>query len=493
MGVYHMAIYHLSLQSISRGNNGPKAAKKGKSTVAMSAYRAGEKILDERTGLVYDYTDKKGVEYTEILAPEDAPDWVHDRAALWNNVERIEKRANSQLGKEINLALAKEMSKEQNIELLKKFCNDTFVKEGIIADIAYHDKADGNPHAHIMLTRREINRDGFGAIRKEWFGGEFKGFTGKEQEEYTIKLRESWANYLNEALELAEVQEQVSHKSLKDQEIDRIPQIHLGPNVHAMQEKGIETDRGRLYEIIEEANKVIGLLKERQQELEKQKEGHAIEQDSETCRKSILKDYPPELRFLSYEEALELSNLKTDGTQVDYNDILRAYANKNRDISIAKMEINRITERGKELEQAKDILEKYEARKKTYDYYSKGGLIKLWRSITGFYKRHERAIDESKREYEYSCRWMMQAGIEDRADYEEQKEKYDNGLLLKLHLRKIEVCSMQQEAEQIKGIANAIQNSIAKHQHEHDKQIQNKLVRQIERQKEKDLERSRGR
>ena len=141
-----MAIYHFSAQIISRSN--------GSSSVGSSAYRSGEKIEDERTGITHDYTRKKGIEHTEIIAPSNAPEWANNRAKLWNEVEKIEKSKNSQLAREINIALPKELSLEKQIELTREFVKDTFVDKGMVADISIHDNKNGNPHAHIMLTMR---------------------------------------------------------------------------------------------------------------------------------------------------------------------------------------------------------------------------------------------------------------------------------------------------------------------------------------------------
>ena len=139
-----MAIYHFSAQVIKRSS--------GRSSVAASAYRAGEEIEDQTTGLNHDYTRKLGVEYTEILSPSNSPEWVNDRKTLWNEVEKIEKRKDSQLAREINVALPIELNSEQRIELTRSFVKENFVDKGMVADIAIHGINTENPHAHIMLT-----------------------------------------------------------------------------------------------------------------------------------------------------------------------------------------------------------------------------------------------------------------------------------------------------------------------------------------------------
>lgn len=146
-----MAIYHLCIKIISRG--------KGKSAVAASAYRSGEKIKNEYDGIVHDFTRKGGIAHTEILLPQNAPQEFVNRSILWNSVEKIEKSKNSQLAREIEVALPKELGREKQINLVREYVKENFVKVGMCADIALHDKNDGNPHCHILLTMRPLNED----------------------------------------------------------------------------------------------------------------------------------------------------------------------------------------------------------------------------------------------------------------------------------------------------------------------------------------------
>jgi len=131
---------------------------KGKSAVA-AAYRAGEKITNEYDGIEHDYTRKGGIVHAEILLPDHAPEEYADRTVLWNAVEKIERAKNSQLAREIEISLPVELSKEQNIFLARYYVNRNFVDEGMCADLCIHDKNDGNPHAHILLTMRPFNED----------------------------------------------------------------------------------------------------------------------------------------------------------------------------------------------------------------------------------------------------------------------------------------------------------------------------------------------
>lgn len=225
-----MAIYHLHAKIISRSS--------GQSAVASSAYRSGEILLDERLGQTFDYTKKGGIVHTEIMAPENAPDWMEARKKLWNGAEAKERRKDAQIAREVEVALPRELSKEQNVELVREFVKDNFVSQGMVADIAIHESAatDGekNPHAHIMLTMREVTEDGF-ANRKnrDW-----------NKTETLEQWREKWAEITNRHLEMANVNETIDHRTLEAQGIDREPGFHLGHEVSAMERKGILTDVG---------------------------------------------------------------------------------------------------------------------------------------------------------------------------------------------------------------------------------------------------------
>lgn len=237
-----MAIYHLNAQIISRSE--------GRSCVAAAAYRAKEKILDERTGLEHDFTRRSLEIESNILAPSDAPDWIYERAKLWNEVERVEKRKDAQLSREINIALPKELSKEQNRELANGYAKEMFVNAGIVADLSIHwDKE--NPHAHIMLSTRAVHENGFGNKNREW-----------NDKVVLESWRDGWARSVNQALAQANIHEVISHKSLKEQGIDREPQIHLGSAVVAMEKKGIDTERGEINKQIAEFNKKVVELEE---------------------------------------------------------------------------------------------------------------------------------------------------------------------------------------------------------------------------------------
>jgi ATP-dependent exoDNAse (exonuclease V) alpha subunit len=153
-----MAIYRLSADIVRRSV--------GRTVTAAAAYRAGELIVDDRTGLVFDYRRRRGVLDAAILAPENAPAWILDRARLWNAVERAEKRKDAQLAREIELALPHELTPAARRELVHGFVRAVFVAAGMVGDIAIHAPGGAgdarNVHAHVLLTMRAIAGDGFG-------------------------------------------------------------------------------------------------------------------------------------------------------------------------------------------------------------------------------------------------------------------------------------------------------------------------------------------
>ncbi|MGL5513869.1 MAG: MobQ family relaxase, partial [Sporomusa sp.] len=142
----------------------------GRSAVAAAAYRSGERLVNEWDGITHDYTKKGGIIHSEIILPAHAPAELQDRSMLWNSVEQVEKSRNAQLAREIEIALPVELDQTEQLALVRAYINDTFVAAGMCADFAIHNKGDGNPHAHIMLTLRPINDDGtWGAkCRKEY-------------------------------------------------------------------------------------------------------------------------------------------------------------------------------------------------------------------------------------------------------------------------------------------------------------------------------------
>ena len=244
-----MAIYSFRMQVIGRSA--------GRSATAAAAYRSGEQVRDERTGKVHDYTGKTDIYASEILMSEGAPERLGDRASLWNEVERNEKRKDSQLCNEIMIALPAELSHAQKQELAREYVQGEFVSQGMIADIGYHDFDSHNPHAHIMLTMRPVNEEGFGKKERKW-----------NKRDAVREYRANWAEYANLALERAGLDERIDHRSLKEQGIEREPQIHLGAKVMEMEARGVQTRVGDESRRISAVNLDIGRQEAQREKLQ---------------------------------------------------------------------------------------------------------------------------------------------------------------------------------------------------------------------------------
>src|SRR6478752_111129 len=260
-----MAIYHLSMQIISRS--------KGQSAVAAAAYRSGEKLHDERTDEQKFYARHVQPE-TMILTPSNAPEWMKDRNRLWNEVEKVEKRKDSQLARELNIALPIELSHDQQKELIQSFAQNEFVQKGMVADIAIHRDDANNPHAHIMLTMRNLDQDGFGKKNRDWnadFANAKENNRGYvKNSESCLSIREQWANYANQALEQAQSNERITHLSHENRGLEVLPTIHLGHVAHDMEKKGKQSERGQVNRERQEYNQVVIDL----QTYRRQKEAH---------------------------------------------------------------------------------------------------------------------------------------------------------------------------------------------------------------------------
>ena len=261
-----IAIYHCSIKIVSRG--------KGKSAVAAAAYRAGEKLTNEWDGMTHDYTRKGGVVHTEIMLPPHAPPSFSDRSTLWNSVEQIEKSNNSQLAREIEIALPVELSREEQTRLVREYCSSQFVSKGMCVDFAIHDTDSGNPHCHIMLTMRPLDERGAWAAKskKEYDldengerirlpNGRYKthkvDLTGWNDKGNALLWRKAWADISNSYLERAGSTERIDHRSNAERGIDEIPTVHMGVAACQMEKKGIATEKGELNRTIRKSNRLI--------------------------------------------------------------------------------------------------------------------------------------------------------------------------------------------------------------------------------------------
>lgn len=225
-----MAIYHCSLRVFSRAN--------GDSAVAAAAYRAGAVIHDERAGHTHRYQNRKGVVSSFIVAPADAPETTYTRALLWNAAERAETRKNSRVAREVILALPHELPPLARESLVRDMAGWLVERYRVAVDGALHSPVPGdghdprNHHAHLLFTTREITKDGLGAKTRI--------LDDKEKGPHEIELiRKVWETLANDALQGAGFDDiQIDRRTLEDQGIDRIPQIHIGP-------EGKATDKNR--------------------------------------------------------------------------------------------------------------------------------------------------------------------------------------------------------------------------------------------------------
>lgn len=249
-------------------------------STAQAAYQSGERIYDERTNRIKDYRNKRGIVYTEIILPDNAPKEYSDRSTLWNAVEKAETNWNAQTARRIEIALPKELPIEAGIDMIREHCKQQFVSKGMIADIAIHDpdSPGHNPHAHVMLTMRAFDQAGqwLPKSRREYVldedGNRIKDEKGKWvfQKVFTTdwdnrgnaeQWRHAWEETQNRYLEAAGLNERISMKSYQRQGIDKIPEVHMGPAVAAMERKGIETDIGNLNREIKRINVLIAALR----------------------------------------------------------------------------------------------------------------------------------------------------------------------------------------------------------------------------------------
>lgn len=269
-----MAIYHLSVKTISRSD--------GRSSTAASAYRAGASITDERTGEVHDYTRRSGVEASELVLPVGSPEF--DRSQLWNAAEASEKRKNSTVAREYEIGLPDELSAVQRLALVREFAAEVVARHGVAVDFAIHTPGkegdNRNHHAHVLTSTRRLGPDGFGEKSRELDAKE----TGSKEVEH---WRERWASLANLALERAGQGARIDHRSLVAQRaealalgdmpradsLDRTPTLHLGPvpatdlRESARKSREPVTDRARAHLAIKAENLERASLLEKARQL----------------------------------------------------------------------------------------------------------------------------------------------------------------------------------------------------------------------------------
>ena len=283
------------------------------SAVAAAAYQSGEKLFCGYDQEVKHYPEKRGIVHNEILLPANAPRSYADRNTLWNAAEAVEKQWNSQLARRWVLTIPREIPPDQYAALVRDFCNQQFVSKGMCVDFAIHDKGDGNPHAHVMLTMRAMDEHGkwLPKSRKVYDldenGERIKLPSGrwKSHKEDTVDWndrkyceiwRHEWEVIQNRYLEANNRPERVDLRSYERQGLDIIPTVHEGAAVRQMEKRGIQTNIGNLNREIKAANSLMKSIRQ----LIKNLKGWIIELSEK--RKELLAEK-------AAEEAVFLPNL----------------------------------------------------------------------------------------------------------------------------------------------------------------------------------------
>ncbi len=237
-----MAIYHMGIKSVSRGA--------GRSSVAAAAYRAGERLRDERTGVLHNYSNRTDVSHKEIVLPstlraEDAA-WALDRASLWNTAERAERPRNARVAREYQVALPAELDAEGRLQLARTFASELAQRHNVVVDLAVHaPRPEGDPrnhHAHLLVTSRQVSASGLGAKAGLDMDSSERQRLGLPVGIAEIKaIRERWATLSNQALAAAGLDVRVDHRSLRAQGIDREPQPNLPFAAIQMERRGLRS------------------------------------------------------------------------------------------------------------------------------------------------------------------------------------------------------------------------------------------------------------
>ena len=192
-----MALYRFEVKAISKG--------KGLSAVGAAAYRSGQRLWNHE-GQLFDYANKSDVLETKIFAPETAPAWIFDRETLWQRVEQNETRANARLARELIISLPHELKHEDHRQMITRFVSNNLLSLGMVADVAWHHphkgEEDRNVHAHILITNRPLNGEGFAAKRDPFW----------DRKWVITRWRKNWAEALNSKLRERGL-ETVSHRA----------------------------------------------------------------------------------------------------------------------------------------------------------------------------------------------------------------------------------------------------------------------------------------
>ena len=353
------------------------------------------------------------------MLPDHAPREYFNRATLWNSVEKVEKSKNSQLAREFELALPVELSAEQNLSLVRDYVSRNFVAVGMCADVCIHDKGDGNPHAHVMLTMRPIELDGSWGwkYKKEYVldengekitlgSGEYKSrkVNAVDWNEQTKaeEWRSDWAETVNRFLEQNNHSERIDHRSFERQGIDQIPTIHMGTAAFQMEKKGIKTDRGDINRQVEVSNNQLKQLKAR---IRKAKEyWYSLPIENAPIFIDIMGNIANSENLNSRWK--KIANLKTQASVfmflqnnniTDMTQLVDKVTKINKDFLEVSDNIKKVDRRLETLTQHISQYENYKTHKPVYDKYKKLNPKKQ----ETFYEKHFEEIECFKTAQEY--------------------------------------------------------------------------------------------
>jgi len=265
--------FHCSVKPVSRSA--------GRSVVAAAAYRLGERLHDQTYDVVHDYTRKRGIESSFTVTPEGSPDWAHNSERLWNAAEQAEKRKNSTLAREVELALPSFLSPGERQNIAQAYAAELVGRYGVAVSVAMHEPGrngdNRNYHAHILFTTREMTPEGLGKKTRILDDKT----TGPKE---VTALRELAANLINDALKAANSDIRVDHRSFKDRGVDR--EASERGEINRQVERG-NTDQAELMElesaIAQERERIASPPTEKQQARER------VSEDIEAFKAAIQK------------------------------------------------------------------------------------------------------------------------------------------------------------------------------------------------------------
>ena len=395
------ADYHFHVEQVKRSE--------GHSVTEMAAYRACEKLQSDYYHETYDFSNKKGLIHSEILIPEYVPEKYKDRKTLWDEVEFQEKRADAQLAFNFDFALQTEFTNEENIEIVRKFILENFVSRGMICDWSFHYPEENdsrpNPHIHLLCPIRPMNKDGTWGEKQKLIT--FVDESGKKKKKAVkttdwsdsktlVEWRNAWAEINNRMFEEKDMTERITADSFESRGIELLPTIHEGPNVRAMEAKGIVTERGEYNRLVKKINQSLRLIHEYLSGLLSWAKGLVVKVPKEKTLIDLLQDYSDGRNYGAYSDRAKAENLKRLSVQTEYlvsrsiltpSDLDNYIQSIERDYEKTKAEKDRIKKQVDLLNSELKTIKRWETVKPIGEQYENK---KIGRDK--FYREHEKEI-----------------------------------------------------------------------------------------------------